>query len=175
MKRFVFCIVLLLVSIPISAGILGISAGATGGVERWKLNIERAETQTFAAVGLTATLSPPFIPVGIRGGVEYAWKTVEDVTISDIFILLGLEYSVAPPLFPASFYLGTGLEMATFATSKNGVREGSSTDFGVLFYGGINFCMGLTAIFVESGYGIIFAEELNYSHIPIRGGIKVSL
>ena len=171
MKKFALCIVLLLVSIPLSAGILGISAGATGGVELWKINTEGAATQTFTAVGVTATLSPPFIPVGIRGGFEYAWKSYSDDTkLSDIIILLGIEHSIAPPLFPASLYLGIGGEMSTVG---NGQDE-SVTDFGVLVYGGINLSMGMMAVFAETGYGIIFADP-TYTHIPIRGGIKVSI
>lgn len=171
MKKLVLCIIILLVSIPLSAGILGLSAGITGGVEMWKVNTEGAETQTFTGIGFTATVSPPFLPIGIRGGLEYAWKSYPgDVKLSDIIILLGLERSIAPPLSPASLYLGIGGEMSTV---DNGLVE-PETDFGVLFYAGINLSMGMTAVFAETGYGFIFADP-TYTHIPIRGGIKVSI
>ncbi len=189
MKKFVLCIILLLISVPLSAGIFGLSAGATGGVERWKVNVEdseeAADMQTYPAIGLTATFSPPILPVGIRGSIEYAWKSqtqetvLGDLTteISLVFVLIGLEYSIAPPLSPASLYVGAGYEMATISTSMSGIihASSSSTDSGVLFYTGTNLNMGLIAIFAETGYGIIFMEGGNITHIPIRGGIKVSI
>ena len=59
------------------------------------------------------------------------------------------------------------------STVSNG-QDPSVTDYGILAYGGINLSMGMTAVFVETGYGIIFANP-TYTHIPIRGGIKASL
>jgi hypothetical protein len=172
MKKFALCIILLLVSVPLFAGILGLSAGITGGVEMWDPNTDGSETQTFTGIGLVATISPPFIPVGIRGGLEYAWKSYPgDVKLSDIFILLGLERSIAPPLSPISAYLGVGGEMAIFDNSQGT----SVTDYGFLIYGGLNFSVGLMAVFAETGYGMIFMDGGNLTHIPIRGGIKVSL
>jgi hypothetical protein len=173
MKKLALCLILFLVSVPLSAGILGLSAGITGGVEMWDPNTEGSETQTFTGIGLTATISPPFIPINIRGDLEYAWKsyTDEDVKISDIFILLGLERSIAPPLSPLSLYLGLGGEMSIL---DNGDGE-SMTDYGFLIYGGINLNVGLMAVFAETGYGMIFMDRGNLTHIPIRGGIKVSL
>ncbi len=169
MKKFALCLILLLVSVPLSAGILGLSAGITGGVELW--NTEGSGTQTFTGIGLTATISPPILPISIRGGLEYAWKSYPgDVKLTDIIILLGLERSIAPPFSPASLYLGIGGEMSTVG---NGQDE-SVTDFGFLIYGGINLSMGMMAVFAETGYGMIFADP-NYTHIPIRGGIKVSI
>lgn len=173
MKKFVLCLILLLVSVPLSAGILGLSAGITGGVEMLKLDALGAETQGFTGIGLTATISPPFIPIGVRGGLEYAWKSYPgDVKISDIIILIGLERSIAPPLFPISLYLGLGGEMSVFDDGQGGE---SITDYGVLIYGGLNLSLGMMAVFAETGYGMIFMEGGNLTHVPIRGGIKVSI
>ena len=172
MKKISLCIILLLVSMPLFAGILGLSGGITGGVEMWDPNTEGSATQTFTGIGLVATVSPPFLPIGIRGGLEYAWKSYPgDVKLSHIFILLGLERSIAPPLSPVSLYLGLGGEMAIF---DNG-QDPSVTDYGFLIYGGINLSVGMTAVFAETGYGMIFMDRGNLTHIPIRGGIKVSL
>ncbi len=180
MRKFALCAVLLLVGVPLFAGVLGLSVGATGGVELWKINIEdiELETETYLAIGLTVTFSPPFIPVGIRGGFEYAWQTEEtplaDITYTEILILLGMEYSIAPPFSPLSFYAGMGPEISISGASAMGMSY-SETHYGVLFYGGLNFSMGLIGIFAETGYGIIFYEEATHTHIPIRGGIKIGI
>ncbi len=181
MKKFALCVILLLLSIPLSAGILGLSAGITGGVENWKLDAEGEETQSLTAVGLTATFSPPIIPIGIRGDIEYAWSNVEtpvgDVKLSDVFILIGIQYSIAPPLVPASLYVGAGYELSTIGSDYSEYlgNENSLTDSGFLIYGGLNLSLGLFAVFAETGYGMIFAEDENYTHIPLRGGIKISI
>lgn len=181
MKKFPLCLIFLFVSIPLFAGILGLSAGITGGVENWKLNAEGAESQSLKAVGLTATFSPPIIPVGIRGDIEYAWKNVEtpvgEVKLSDVFILIGIQYSIAPPLVPASLYVGAGYEISTIGSDYSEYLgdESSLTDNGFLVYGGLNLSFGLFAVFAETGYGMIFTDDENYTHIPIRGGIKVSI
>jgi hypothetical protein len=181
MKKFVLCSILLLVSIPLSAGILGLEAGIMGGVENWKLDAEGEETQSLKAIGLTASFSPPIIPVGIRGDIEYAWKDVEtpagDIKLSDVFILLAIQYSISPPVVPLSLYLGGGYEMSTIGTDYSEYlgAEGSLTDSGFLVYGGLNLSLGLFAVFAETGYGMIFADDDNYTHIPIRGGIKISI
>ncbi len=185
MKKFAVLVVLLLISVPLSAGVLGLSAGAMGGVEMWKINVEGAEMQTYPAFGAMATFSPPILPVGLRGAIEYTWKSetaetiLGDVTtkISYLFILLGLEYSIAPPLSPASFYVGVGAEMTTTTASMSGALDisASSTDFGFLAYTGTSFTMGLMGFFAETGYGIIFMEGGSLTHIPIRGGIKISI
>ena len=181
MKKFVLCSILLLLSIPLSAGILGLEAGITGGVENWKLDAEGAETQTLKAIGLTATFSPPIIPIGIRGDIEYAWKDVEtpvgDIKLSDVFILIAIQYSISPPVVPASLYVGAGYELSTIGTDYSEYlgAESSITDNGFLVYGGLNLSLGLFAVFAETGYGMIFADEDNYTHIPVRGGIKLSI
>ncbi len=181
MKNFFLCLILLFVSIPLFAGILGLSAGITGGVENWKLDAEGAESQSLKAVGLTATFSPPIIPVGIRGDIEYAWKDVEtpigDVKLSDVFILIGIQYSIAPPIVPLSLYVGAGYEISTIGTDYSEYlgAENSLTDNGFLVYGGLNLSVGLFAVFAETGYGMIFTEDDNYTHIPLRGGVKISI
>lgn len=181
MKKFTLCALLLLLSVPLSAGILGLEAGITGGVENWKLDAEGAETQSLKAIGLTVTFSPPIIPVGIRGDIEYAWKDVEtpvgDIKLSDAFILIAIQYSISPPVIPLSLYLGGGYEISTIGTDYSEYlgSESSITDSGFLVYGGLNLSLGLFAVFAETGYGMIFADEDNYTHIPIRGGIKISI
>ncbi|MEJ2356425.1 MAG: hypothetical protein P8Y62_11135 [candidate division WOR-3 bacterium] len=182
MKKFALCAILLVLSVPLSAGILGLEAGIHGGVENWKLDAEGEETQSLKAIGLTATFSPPIIPVGIRGDIEYAWKDVEiegvgEVKLSDVFILIAVQYSISPPVIPLSLYLGGGYEISTIGTDYSEYlgADGSITDSGFLVYGGLNLNLGLFAVFAETGYGRIFADEDNYTHIPIRGGIKLSL
>ncbi len=172
MKKFTLCVVLLLVSTPLYAGVSGLSIGATGGAEMLKINAPGAEHQTFTGIGLAATISPSASPISYRGGLEYAWKSYPDNTkFYDIFILLGIEHYITPPLLSTSFHFGIGAEISTFGNGKNK----SVTDFGVLVYGGINLGMGMMAVFVETGYGILFADLTTYTHTPIRGGIKVSL
>jgi hypothetical protein len=172
MKRFTLCVVLLLVSAPLSAGISGLSIGATGSVEMLKINAPGAEFQTFTGIGLTANISLSSSPISYRVGLEYAWKSYPDNTkFYDIFILLGIEHYITPPLLPASFYFGVGAEISTFGNDQNK----SVTDFGVLVYGGINISMGILAVFAETGYGILFADMNTYIHVPIRVGIKISL
>jgi hypothetical protein len=182
MKKSLLCIMLLLLSIPLSAGILGLSAGITGGVENWKMDVEGAESQSLTSMGLTASFSPPIIPLGIRGQLEYAWKDVEtpigEVKLSDVFLMVGLEYYIAPPLSPASLYVGAGYEISTIGSEYAEYlteSPNSLTDNGFLLYGGLNMSLGLFAVFAETGYGIIFSDEANYTHIPLRGGIKVSI
>jgi len=182
MKKFMLCVILLVLSVPLSAGILGLEAGVHGGVENWKLDVEEAETQTLKAIGLTATFSPPIIPVGIRGDIEYAWKDVEieglgEIKLSDVFILIAVQYSISPPLVPLSLYLGGGYEISTIGTDYSEYlgSEGSITDSGFLVYGGLNLNLGLFAVFAETGYGMIFADDDKYTHMPIRGGIKLSI
>ncbi len=180
MKKFVLCVMLLLLSIPLSAGILGLSAGITGGVENWKMDVEGAESQSLTSIGLTASFSPPIIPLGVRGQLEYAWTDVEtpvgELKLSDVFLMVGLEYSIAPPLSPASLYVGVGYEISTIGSDyADYIGEGSLTDNGFLIYGGLNMSLGLFAVFAETGYGIIFSDDANYTHIPLRGGIKVSI
>ncbi len=180
MKKLVLCVMLLLLSIPLSAGILGLSAGITGGVENWKMDVEGAESQSLTSIGLTASFSPPIIPLGVRGQLEYAWTDVEtpvgELKLSDVFLMVGLEYSIAPPLSPASLYVGVGYEISTIGSDyADYIGEGSLTDNGFLVYGGLNMSLGLFAVFAETGYGIIFSDDANYTHIPLRGGIKVSI
>ncbi|MBN1695488.1 hypothetical protein JW879_08830 [candidate division WOR-3 bacterium] len=181
MKKLALCAILLLLSVPLSAGILGLEAGITGGVENWKLDAEGEENQSLKAIGLTASFSPPIIPVGIRGDIEYAWKDVETpaggIKLSDIFILIAVQYSISPPLVPLSLYLGGGYEISTIGTDYGEYlgADGSITDSGFLVYGGLNLSLGLFAVFAETGYGMIFADDANYTHIPIRGGIKISI
>ncbi len=189
MKKFGLCFVLLLISVPLSAGILGLSVGGTGGVEMWKISVdesaEEGDMQNYPAIGLTASFSPPILPIGLRGGFEYAWKSrtqetvLGDLTteISLVFVLIGLEYSISPPLSPASLYAGAGVEIATTSTNMSGIihYSSSSTDYGFLAYTGASFNMGLIGVFAETGYGIIFMEGGNITHIPIRGGIKLSI
>jgi hypothetical protein len=182
MKKLVLCIIFLLLSIPLSAGILGLSAGITGGVENWKMDIEGAESQSLTSIGVTASFSPPIIPLGVRGQLEYAWTDVEtpigEVKLSDVFLMIGVEYSIAPPLSPASLYIGLGYEMSTIGSEYAEYlteSPNSLTDNGFLLYGGVNMSLGLFAVFAETGYGIIFSDEANYTHIPLRGGIKVSI
>jgi len=180
MKKLVLCIMLLVLSMPLSAGILGLSAGITGGVENWKMDVEGAESQSLTSIGLTASFSPPIIPLGVRGQLEYAWTDVEtpvgELKLSDVFLMVGLEYSIAPPLSPASLYVGVGYEISTIGSDyADYIGEGSLTDNGFLIYGGLNMSLGLFAVFAETGYGIIFSDDANYTHIPLRGGIKVSI
>jgi hypothetical protein len=182
MKRFVLCTLLLLVSISVSAGPLGLSAGLTGGAELWAWDVENAEAEALPAIGLTASFSPPFLPIGIRGNIEYAWKNVEtplgDLNLFDLFILLGLEYYIEPPIIPASLYIGAGLEISTIGGEFVEI-EGlgtSTTGSGLLVYGGVNLSLGMLAVFGEIGYGKISVEHevlnLNHKHVPLRAGIK---
>jgi len=183
MNKLVLCVcVLLILSMPLSAGLLGISAGVTGGVENWKMDVEGAESQSLTAVGITATFSPPIIPLGFRGDIEYAWKDVEtplgEVKLSDVFIMVGVQYSIAPPLSPASLYIGAGYEISTIGSEYAEYLTddpSSLTDNGFLVYGGVNMSLGLFAVFAETGYGMIFSDDNNYTHIPLRGGLKFSI
>ncbi len=170
MKKLVFCLILLFASMPLLAGATGIGVGLYGGIEM--MVPEDGETQNFIAIGGIADFSLPGIPVGLRGGFEYAWKSIDDVKFTDMIILLAAQYNVVLPGAPMSFYIGAGGEMAMASTDIPD-SEGS-TDFGFLAYAGANYSMGMMGIFAEVGYGMIFSDPSG-THIPIRGGIKFNL
>jgi hypothetical protein len=183
MKKLVLYTVLLIASVTLYAGPFGLSVGATGGIER--LTWEEGDSDNLTAIGLTATFSPPVLPIGIRAGLEYAWKNYDypygdtNVTFYDFSLLLGIEYYIALPISPLSFYLGTGFELSRFGGELLEIAEllepgESVTQNGLLVYGGVNLNVGMMAVFAECGYGIIFSEVWNVN-VPIRGGIKVGL
>jgi hypothetical protein len=177
MKKFAVCLILLFVSIPLLAGATGIGIGLHGGIEMMVPDVEGAETQNFIAIGGIVDFSLPGIPVGLRGGFEYSWKSdslpiIGDVKYTDMLILLAGQYNVVLPGAPMSFYLGAGGEMMMASSDIEG-SEGE-TDFGFLAYAGANYSMGMMGIFAEVGYGMIFSDP-SVTHIPIRGGIKFNL
>jgi len=178
MKKFAVCLVLLLASMPLLAIGTGIGIGLTGGIEM--MVPDSGDSETYPAIGAVVDFSLPGMPIGLRGGGEYAWKSFEgDVSSSVIFILLAGQYNIVLPGAPMNFYIGAGPEIAMSSYSVGEISN-TETDFGVLGYVGANYNMGGMGIFAEVGYGMIFAEDettgaLNYTHIPMRGGIKISL
>jgi hypothetical protein len=171
MKKLAFCLVLLFVSMPLLAGMMGIGIGLHGGVEM--MVPDEGDTETFPAIGGALDFSLPGIPVGIRGDFEYAWKTIGEVKYTEIIILLAGQYNVVLPGAPMSFYLGAGGQLC-MGSSDIPDSEGS-TDFGFLAYAGANYSMGMMGIFAEVGYGMIFSDPESVTNIPIRGGIKFNL
>jgi hypothetical protein len=178
MKKLMFCLVLLLVSMPLLAGMMGLGIGVHGGVEMIVPDADGAETEMFPAIGAALDFSLPGIPVGLRGDFEYAWKTIDEVKYTEMIILLAGQYNVVLPGAPMSFYIGAGGQLCMGSNDTPG-SEGS-TDFGFLAYAGANYSMGMMGIFAEVGYGMIFAEDettgaVNFTNIPIRGGVKFNL
>lgn len=176
MKKLMFCLVLLFVSMPLLAGMMGIGVGVHGGVEMMVPDGE--DTEIFPAIGGALDFSLPGIPIGLRGDFEYAWKTIDDVKVTDIIILLGPQFNLVLPGAPMSFYVGAGGQLAMSSYDYPGAE--GATDFGFLAYAGANYSMGMIGIFAEVGYGMIFSEDEemeipNLTNIPIRGGIKFSL
>jgi hypothetical protein len=170
MKKFAVCSILLLMSMPLFALGTGISIGVTGGVE---MMMDGGDSQNWPAIGATLNFSLPGIPVGIRGGAEYAWKSYPgDITASDILIFLGGQYNISIPMAPVSFYIGAGGELSMANSGEVGAE--TANDFGVMGLAGVNFSTGMTSIFVESGLGFIFSDPSG-KHVPIRGGIKLNL
>ncbi len=172
MKKLIFCLVLLLVSTPLFAGVMGLGVGVHGGIDMMISSEEDAETQNFTAIGGALDFSLPGIPIGLRGDFDYAWKSIEDVKYTSMIILLAGQYNVVLPGAPMSFYLGAGGQMA-MSSSDIPDSEGD-TNFGFLAYGGANYSMGGIGIFAEVGYGMIFSDP-STTNIPLRGGIKFSL
>jgi len=171
MKKLTFCLVLLMVSAPAFAIGTGIGIGITGGIEM--MVPDSGDSETYPAIGAVLDFSLPGIPIGLRAGGEYAWKSFEgDVSSSVIFILLAGQYNIILPGAPMSFYIGAGPEIAM--SGSNEEESEGSTDFGVLGYVGANYNMGGMGIFAEVGYGMIFSDPSG-THIPMRGGIKISL
>jgi hypothetical protein len=170
MKKLIFCLAVLFVSMPLLAGATGIGVGLHGGIEM--MVPDEGETQNFIAIGGLVDFSLPGIPVGLRGGFEYAWKSIDDVKITDMIILLAGQYNVVLPGAPMSFYVGAGGQLCMASTDIPD-SEGS-TDFGFLAYAGANYSMGMMGIFAEVGYGMIFSDP-SVTNIPIRGGIKFNL
>lgn len=175
MKKFVFCLVLLLASMPLLAVGTGIGVGLHGGVEL--MVPDEGDTETYPAIGGVVDFSLPGIPIGLRGGFEYSWKSYDvpiigEYKATDMLILLAGQYNLVLPGAPMSFYLGAGGEMMMASTDIPDSE--SSTDFGLLAYGGANYSMGSMGIFAEVGYGMIFSDP-SVTHIPLRGGIKFSL
>jgi hypothetical protein len=186
MKKLALYTVLLIASVSLYARPLGLAVGVTGGIER--LTWEGGGTDNLTAIGLTATFSPPVLPLGIRAGLEYAWKNYDyygdttnvtsSATFYDFSLFLGIEYYIALPLSPLSFYVGAGFESSRFGGEifeiAGLLEPGESvTKNGFLIYGGVNLNVGMITVFAESGYGRIFYEVWN-AHLPLRGGIKVS-
>jgi hypothetical protein len=172
MKKLIFCLVLLLVSTPLFAGVMGLGVGVHGGIEMMISSAEAAETETFTAIGGALDFSLPGIPIGLRGDFDYAWKSIDEVKYTNMIILLAGQYNVVLPGAPMSFYLGAGGQMAMMSSDAPGSE--SETKFGFLGYAGANYSMGMMAIFAEVGYGMIFTDP-STTNIPIRGGIKFSL
>lgn len=175
MKKFALCLVLLLISMPLFAIGTGIGIGVTGGIEM--MVPDSGETENFMAIGGIVDFSLPGIPIGLRGGFEYAWKSdslpiVGDVTYTDMLILLAGQYNVILPGAPMSFYIGVGGEMVMAGSNIEGSE--SETNFGILGYAGACYNMGKIGIFAEVGYGMIFSDP-SMTHIPIRGGLKLNL
>lgn len=170
MKKLIFCLVLLLVSTPLFAGVMGLGVGVHGGIDMMISSEEDAETQNFTAIGGALDFSLPGIPIGLRGDFDYAWKSIAGNTATAKIILLAGQYNVVLPGAPMSFYLGAGGQMAM---GDDGAGN-TSTDFGFLGYAGANYNMGMMGLFAEVGYGMIFTDP-STTNIPIRGGIKFSL
>jgi hypothetical protein len=177
MKKLALCLVLLMISTPTFAAGTGIGIGIGGGIDMMISSAEGAETETYPQIAGLLDFSLPGMPMGLRAGVEYNWKSY-DVPIlgtykaTNIIILLAGQYNVILPGAPMSFYLGAGGEMAMASTDIEG-SEGES-NFGFLAYGGANYSMGSMGIFAEIGYGMILSDP-SVTHIPIRGGLKFNL
>lgn len=177
MKKLAVCLVLLMVSVPAFAIGTGIGIGIGGGIDMMVSSAEGAETETFPQIAGLVDFSLPGMPMGLRAGLEYAWKSYDvpligEYKLTEMIILLAGQYNVILPGAPMSFYLGAGGEMAMASSDIEGAE--SETDFGFLAYGGANYSMGGLGIFAEIGYGMIFTDP-STTHIPIRGGIKFNL
>ncbi len=175
MKKLVFCLVLLFVSMPLFAGATGIGIGIHGGIE---MMVVDTTTETYPAIGGIVDFSLPGIPIGLRAGGEYAWKSFEgDASASSIIILLAGQYNVVLPGAPMSFYIGAGGQMAMSSMDLPDPLPDpdSENNFGFLAYAGANYNMGMMGLFAEVGYGMIFTDPESTTNIPIRGGIKFNL
>jgi hypothetical protein len=177
MKKLVFCLVLLLISTPVFAIGTGMGISLGGGIDMMVSSAEGAETETYPQIAGALDFSLPGMPMGLRAGVEYAWKSYDVPILGEykatmMIILLAGQYNVVLPGAPMSFYLGAGGEMAMASTDIEGSE--SETNFGFLAYGGANYSMGGIGLFAEVGYGMIFSDP-SLTHIPIKGGIKINL
>ncbi len=193
MKKLALSLVLLFVSAPLLAGPIGLGIGVGGGMEILVPGEEEAESEMAPAIVAGVDFSLPGIPVGLRGGFEYAWKSSNETlfgwdlggveaSFSVMAILLAVQYNLILPGAPMSFYIGAGGEyaMTKMSSDEEGAEDVEENDFGVLGYAGGVYSMGKIGIFAEVGYGMIFSKDEdtgaeNLTHIPIRGGIRFSL
>ena len=184
MRKFVFCLVLLLASMPLLAGATGIGIGVHGGIEMLVYDAPEGvemDNDNLMAIGGIVDFSMPGIPIGLRGGFEYAWMSLEEPlegTATTMFILLAGQYNLILPGAPMSFYLGAGGQMAMSDPGIEGMD--SETNLGFLAFDGACYNMDNMGIFAEIGYGMIFSEDettgaVNFTNIPMRGGIKFNL
>ncbi|MEO0294336.1 MAG: hypothetical protein ABIN61_08985 [candidate division WOR-3 bacterium] len=177
MKKLILWVILLFGSVSLLAGPLGLGIGIHGGVELMVPEGEDSETETYPAIGGLIEFSLPGIPIGLRGDFEYSWKSFEgDVKNTTMLILLSGQYNLVLPGAPMSFYAGIGGEMAISGADLPDPLPDpeNETDFGFLAYAGANYSVGIVKIFAEVGYGMIFSDP-SLTHIPLRGGIKLSL
>ncbi len=187
MKKLALCSLLLIVSIPTFGIGTGIGIGIGGGID--VLDQEGTRSETYPQIAGLVDFSFPGMPMGLRAGLEYAWKYYDFSILGEykttwMVILLAGQYNVALPETPMNLYLGAGGEMALVGVSGgNGIIgpiDESDSHFGIIVYTGANYNMCKMGIFAEIGFGIVFAKDEesetgNYYHIPIRGGIKFNL
>ncbi len=117
------------------------------------------------SVGLVTDLNLPLLPFGLRGEASYAWKSVNDITASNICLAISGKFIFSPPLLPLGFYLGVG---PTLNYLKRGA--GSENIYGAQVYAGANLKLGLN-VFGEVGYGYMFPEEGSWSQINVKFGM----
>ncbi|MCK4528280.1 outer membrane beta-barrel protein [candidate division WOR-3 bacterium] len=167
MKKFMIVVLVVLsFSLPLKA--FGPTFGIRGGMDMQIFGNGTSESEWWPSFGALAELNLPLMPISFRGDVGYAFHTEEDVTSSDLSIIVSGKYSISPPLSPIGFYLGVG---PGFHLLKVGDLD-SKSYFGAHVYAGLDLKMGLN-VFVEGGYGMIFPDEGSWSQVVVRGGMRL--
>jgi hypothetical protein len=170
MKKLVLLVLpvmlLLLISLPAEA--LGPSFGLKGGMDMQMFGNGESVSQWWPSFGGLVELSLPAVPIAFRGEAGYAWHIEEDITSSDMNVIVSGKYSISPPLSPLGFYLGAGPGLHIF---KVGDFD-SESYFGIHAYAGLNIKMGLN-ILVEAGYGMIFPDAGSWNQLNLKLGMML--
>ncbi len=165
-KCILIAVILLLASLPLNA--LLPSFGIKGGMDMQMFGNGDTETEWWPSFGAFVELNLPMIPIAFRGEAGYAWHSQDEITSSDMNVIVSGKYSISPPLSPIGFYIGAGPGLHIF---KVGDLE-SENYFGAHVYTGLNIKMGLN-LFLEGGYGMMFPEEGSWSQLNLKLGMML--
>ena len=166
MRQYILIVVFLLLgSLPLNALI---ATGLKGGMDYQMFGNGETNSEWWPSFGIYAEINLPVLPIAFRGEAGYAWHSQDDITSSDMNVIISGKFSISPPLSPIGFYLGAGPGMHIF---KVGDLD-SEVYFGAHVYTGLHIKMGLN-ILIEGGYGMMFPEEGSWNQLNLKLGLGI--